>query len=133
MFSLKLFTVSLLSVGLSFLALTSALGHGGNQTPDLSSLSDADLTTLTIQLERSACYGTCPAYSVTVHGDGRIEYNGKGHVKETGTREGRVQLGQIRALASEFAKMKFWGIAEDYSQGKWVAACARIWRLWSHK
>jgi hypothetical protein len=114
----KLFMVSLLAVGLSRLVIESAPGRGGEQTPDLSSLSDADLRTLTIQLERTGCYGTCPAYSVAIHGDGRIEYTGKSHVKETGTRAGRMTLQEIRALVSEFAKIKFWGITEDYSEAK---------------
>jgi hypothetical protein len=118
MFFQKLFMVSLLIAGLSLLVIKSALGHSGDQTPDLSSLSDADLKTVTIQLERTACYGTCPAYSVTIHGDGRVEYNGKSHVKEMGTREGRIEMDKIRALASVFAKMKFWGLAEDYSAAK---------------
>jgi hypothetical protein len=100
--------------GLSLLLLKSTPG----QAPDLSSLSDADLKTLTIQLERTACYGTCPGYSVTIHGDGRVEYNGKSHVKESGAREGRMEPDAIRALASEFAKTKFWEIADNYSEEK---------------
>jgi hypothetical protein len=109
---------SLLIAGLSFPVIKFALGQSGDQTPDLSSLSDADLKTLTIQLERTACYGTCPAYSVTIHGDGRVEYNGKSHVKETGSREGRIETDKIKSLASGFGKTKFWGIAEDYSEAK---------------
>jgi Domain of unknown function (DUF6438) len=112
------FMVSLLIAVLSLLVIKSALGQSGDQTPDLSSLSDADLKTVTIQLERTACLGTCPEYSVTIHGDGRVEYNGKGHVKRMGTREGRIETDKIRALASVFAKMKFWEIAEDYSAAK---------------
>ncbi len=114
----RLFMVSLLVAGLSSLVFKSMLGHNGDQTPDLSYLSDADLKTVIIRLERTACYGTCPAYSVTIHGDGRVEYNGKGRVKEMGTREARIETDKIRALASVFAKMKFWGLAEDYSAAK---------------
>ena len=114
----RLFMVSLLIVGLSLLVIKSALSRGGDQAPDPSSLSDADLKTVTIQLERTACYGTCPSYSVTIHGDGRVEYNGKGHVKGIGTREGQIEADKIRALASVFAKMKFWELAEDYSAAK---------------
>jgi len=117
-FQKLVFMVSLVAVGLSSLVIKSALSHGGDQTPDLSSLSDADLKTVAIQLERIGCYGTCPAYSLTIHGDGRIEYNGKSHVKETGTRDGRIEVDKIRELASQFAKIKFWGITADYSEAK---------------
>ena len=119
MASQKLFVASLLIAGLSLLLIKPALGHRGDQTPDLGSLSDADLKTITIHLERTACFGTCPAYSVTIHGDGRVEYNGKSHVKEMGTREGRIETDKIRAIASEFAKIKFWGLDED----SWASKC----------
>ncbi len=56
--------------------LTPASGDSGGQTLDLSSLSDNELKTVVIRLERTSCYGNCPAYSVTIHGDGRIEYAG---------------------------------------------------------
>lgn len=105
--------------GLFLLVVESAPTQSSNKVPDLTSLSDEELKTLTIQLERSACLGTCPAYSVTISGDGRVEYNGKSHVKETGAREGQITTDKIRALASEFARAKFWGLGEEYSGEKW--------------
>src|SRR5215467_6140087 len=96
-------------LGLSLLVIKSLPSQSTNKDPDLTSLSDDDLKTLTIQLERMPCYGICPGYSVTIHGDGRVEYNGKSHVKETGAREGQIVTDKIKALASEFAKAKFWG------------------------
>ena len=118
MFLQKIFVVGLLIAGLSGVGIKSTLGQSGNLTPDLSSISDADLATLTIQLERTGCFGSCPAYSITIHGDGRVEYSGKSYIKEVGTREGTIDTDKIRALTSVFAKMRFWGIAEDYSAAK---------------
>ena len=86
-----------------------------DQPADLDSLSDTDLKALTVRMERTACYGTCPAYTVTIHGDGRVEYDGKGHVKEKGAQEGRVEPDTIKTLAKEFAKAKFLALTEDYS------------------
>jgi hypothetical protein len=103
--------------GISFLAVKSALSQA-DKPPDLVSLSDEDLKTITIQLERTPCYGTCPAYTLTIHGDGRVEYSGKSHVKETSPHEGRIETDEIRRLVSEFGKTKFWEIAEDYSEAK---------------
>ena len=79
--------VSILIASLFLLVVKSGLSHGG-QTPDLSSVSEADLKTVAIQLERIGCYGTCPAYSITIHGDGRVEYTGNAHVKEMGATRG---------------------------------------------
>jgi hypothetical protein len=119
----RLFMVSFLVLGFSVLVIKSLATQGTDKTPDLTSLSDADLKTVTIQLERIGCYGTCPAYSVTIHDDGRIEYNGKSHVKATGTREGQVTIGRIRGLVLEFAKAKFWELDEDYSGKKCKGYC----------
>lgn len=100
----------------------SGLSHG-EQTPDLSSVSEDDLKTVTIQLERIGCYGTCPVYTIAIHGDGRVEYTGSSHVKETGSHEGRIEPDKIRALLSQFAKTKFWDVAEDYSRAKCGRYC----------
>lgn len=119
----RAFVGSFFILGFSLLVIKSPLGQGTDKAPDLASLLDDDLKTLTIQLERMPCYGTCPAYSVTVHGDGRVEYNGKSHVKETGTREGHLATDKIKALALEFAKAKFWELDEDYSGKKCKGYC----------
>lgn len=112
--SLFLFMV----LGVLSLVYALAQGQDASHSPDLSSLSDDDLKTVTIQLERRACYGVCPAYSITIHGDGRVEYEGKNHVKTKGTQQGQIEKNQIRALVSEFAKTKFWEIDEAYSETK---------------
>jgi hypothetical protein len=113
---------SVVLVGLSLLPVKSGVGQRA-KTPDLGSVSDADLQTVTIQLERVGCLGTCPAYSITIHGDGRVEYNGNGYVKETGARDGRMEPGRLRALLSQFAKAKFWEFSEDYSRSRCTRLC----------
>jgi hypothetical protein len=92
--------------------------RGRHQPPELTSLADADFKTLTIDLERTQCYVTCAAYTLTIHGDGLVEYKGKAHVKETGAPEARIEIAKIKTLASKFAKVKFWEIAEEYSETK---------------
>jgi hypothetical protein len=112
----RLFIASLLIVVPSLLVIKTASGNSGDETPNLSSLSDADLKTVTVRLERIGCLGFCPAYTVTIHGDGRVVYNGKSHVKQTGTREGRIEMDTIRTLGAEFAKAKFWALPEEFSE-----------------
>ena len=38
-----------------------------------------------ITLERTACFGVCPVYKLTVYGDGRVVYEGKRFVRVEGT------------------------------------------------
>ncbi len=90
-------------------------GLDSDSTVDLRSLSDTDLKTVTVRLERSRCYGTCPAYTVMIHGDGRVEYVGKNYVKTTGSQESQIQPEKIRSLLSEFENAKFLSL-EDYSR-----------------
>ena len=44
-----------------------------------------DYASLVITLERTACFGTCPIYKLTVYGDGRVEYEGERFVTVTGS------------------------------------------------
>ena len=95
------------------------LRHASGNSSDLASLTDDDLKTLTIRLERTQCFGSCPAYAVAIHGDGRIEYVGKEHVRVKESKSGRVDPGTIKALALQFAQAKFLSLPEDdYSEAK---------------
>lgn len=111
--------VLLVLVSFSTFILKYASGKPVDKSPDLASLSQDDLKTLTIRLERTQCYGSCPAYTITIHGDGRVEYAGKEHVKVKETRNAQVDPAAIKALASQFAQMKFLSLPEeDYSETK---------------
>jgi hypothetical protein len=85
--------------------------------PDANSISGADLQTLTIHFERTPCFGSCPAYTLTIHGDGRVEYSGKDHVKVKGAQEGRIDAAKIKALAAQFDAVKFLSLP-DYLMDK---------------
>src|SRR5215471_19307835 len=103
-------------------SMTTASGQK-TEAPDLNSLSDSDLKALTISFERTQCYGTCPSYTIAIHGDGSVTYIGKEHVKIKENREGRIEPKALRTLLSEFAKAKFLSLPEDYSESK--CACRR--------
>lgn len=36
----------------------------------------------TIEFARGSCFGMCPVYMLTVHGNGKVYYNGYSHTKE---------------------------------------------------
>lgn len=97
------------------IAMITPSGLGAGQIADLSSLSNADLKTVTVRFERTGCFGNCPEYALTIHGDGRVEYAGRSYVKKKGTREGRVDSATVRKLMAEFDRAKFLLLGEDYS------------------
>ena len=68
-----------------------------------------------IHLERTACYGTCPVYSVVLKNDGSVVYEGKSHVKMTGTHSGTVNLWGFNKLTELIVKSKFMDFEDRYS------------------
>ncbi|MEJ7746674.1 MAG: DUF6438 domain-containing protein [Luteimonas sp.] len=48
------------------------------RAPEIASrkVAEINLSDYTISLERTSCYGPCPIYQVTIHGDGRVTFDG---------------------------------------------------------
>lgn len=63
-----------------------------------------------ITLERTACFGRCPVYSVTLYEDGRVVYDGKNDVEVTGRQE--INIG-----AEAFAELM--QVIEDAGYFEW--------------
>lgn len=51
-----------------------------------------------VGLERSICFGTCPAYGVLVHEDGLVEYLGRGGVFVAGYCSARLSASRLKKL-----------------------------------
>lgn len=62
-----------------------------DETPDID----------TITLERQPCFGFCPVYTVTLHDDGTVEYNGQQYVEVTGPRTAAIDPAAVQALGDE--------------------------------
>lgn len=60
-----------------------------------------------LKLERTACLGRCPTYAVTIHGDGRVEWDGREHVLALGPRRGRVTTREIVELEDMLHELRF--------------------------
>lgn len=81
---------------------------GGAPPPDVSSVE--------IQLRRTACYGPCPVYSVHLYGDGRVEYRGDRYVGVLGIRDYRVEPSAILGLARKFYERGFFNFCGSYRE-----------------
>ena len=73
-----------------------------------------DLKSVKIELSRSVCYGTCPAYSVTIRGDGSVHFDGQRYVQIPGKHDARVAPDTVRELVRQFEKAKFFAADDKY-------------------
>lgn len=71
----------------------------------------------TVELQRGPCLGDCPAYTVTLRGDGTITWHGDSHVKVTGVATSRIPSSEARALIRSFRAHGFFDLCGDYQRG----------------
>jgi hypothetical protein len=80
-------------------------------------LPEVPLDKVEISLARSGCYGTCPSYSVDVHGDGRVVYNGSGYVVVEGRHEFRIPVDDVARLVESLRAKDLWSLRPRYTAG----------------
>lgn len=74
-----------------------------------------DFSSVAISLTRTACFGSCPAYHVTVHGEGSVEFEGLGFVAVQGKHRAKVSVAVVRHLVDAFRNAKFFSLLPDYT------------------
>ena len=51
-----------------------------------------------ITLQRTACFGACPVYTVSIYADGTVAYNGERFVEVEGTQTGSIDPASGRSV-----------------------------------
>jgi hypothetical protein len=74
-----------------------------------------DWNTLRITLNRTGCYGTCPAYQVVIHGDGSVDFNGRDFVLIVGNHHAKISTQQVHELASAFKRSDYFSLNNEYA------------------
>jgi hypothetical protein len=85
--------------------------------------SDGPATGFAITLERTACFGACPVYSISVSRDGTITYEGRAHVRHLGAATAQISPERVTALLSELEKAGYFSFAGRYTPAE--PACGR--------
>ena len=70
---------------------------------------------LVIKLERTACFGKCPVYSLTINGNGTVVYEGKDFVKIKGVEETTVGPEIIDQLLQAFEEAGYFSLNDSYT------------------
>jgi hypothetical protein len=69
---------------------------------------------LIIVLERGVCFGTCPAYKLTITANGSVEFEGRHFVKKKGVVRATISREQLKHLVTEFEKARYFTLQDRY-------------------
>lgn len=78
-------------------------------------LDENEYSDLVITLERTMCFGSCPAYSLTIYGNGIGVYEGKFFVMVEGIQEFKLTKKQISLLVEAFEEAEYFSLEDYYS------------------
>jgi hypothetical protein len=65
---------------------------------------------LTIEMGRTLCRGACPVYTITIHGNGAVEYVGQQHVRDRGPHTETLSKEQLQTLLQTFDNADFFAL-----------------------
>ncbi len=74
----------------------------------------SDTDSLFFSLERTPCFGKCPAYFVTIKSDGSAIYKGRSYAPRQGTYIGTVDKASMQLLLDRAKAIGFFDFAEKY-------------------
>jgi Domain of unknown function (DUF6438) len=60
-----------------------------------------------VRLERGPCFGTCPVYVLDVDSTGRVQFEGRAHVRVLGTASHMIGKDNFRAIAARLVEAGF--------------------------
>lgn len=99
------------AVAAALLAAVLPLSFGCATAPAAAPSSAPNVT---ISLSRSICYGFCPSYRVTIHGDGTVRYIGQCFVAVRGIHDYQVPAADVAKLVEEFEAANFFSLRDSY-------------------
>ncbi len=68
-----------------------------------------------IKLERTVCYGSCPAYTLTISANGTVTYDGKAFVKTKRPSQGHITQDQVSQLIDAFLNANYFSLKDRYT------------------
>jgi hypothetical protein len=84
------------------------------QKQRFESISQPTHNVTEIGMERTACHGTCPIYTVVFNADGTFRYVGDEHVARKGKHAGRISVDQFNQLAEYVVDSGFMTLDASY-------------------
>jgi hypothetical protein len=69
-----------------------------------------------IKLERTACFGFCPVYRVSIDARGNVTYDGVSFVRVAGRQTDRIPISSVAALLATVDRIRFFELDDKYRQ-----------------
>jgi hypothetical protein len=93
-----------------------AIGSAAGCAPAVSGPfpENPDLSEVTIALERTECFGSCPVYSIVIKGGGEVTYEGRSFVLIPGRQTWRVPRENVLELIALFRRADFFELDDSY-------------------
>jgi Domain of unknown function (DUF6438) len=108
----------------SLLLLIVAACAPRHASPPADSASDGSISAApAVTLERTACFGGCPVYSISVSREGLVSYQGQAGVRHVGAASKRIEPERVLALVSELDRAGYFSFAPRYLPAE--PACGR--------
>jgi hypothetical protein len=82
-----------------------------------------------IELERTACFGACPIYTVTLFRNGDARYHGEEFVKNKGDFTGSIHISAFGCLSYILERLNFAEFEPEYS-APWTCSPTVYLRVW---
>ena len=86
--------------------------------PSAQRTGTSPLEGASIRLERTACLGTCPVYSLVLRGDGSVRYEGKEHVRRIGSADTTIATSAVLGLLDEARAAGFFSLPDRFAYGE---------------
>lgn len=71
-----------------------------------------------IYMNKTACFGTCPDYDISIFSDGSVLLNARQFVEMEGTFEARLPKEELKALVNAFKESQFDDFKNEYKSNK---------------
>jgi Domain of unknown function (DUF6438)/Ankyrin repeat len=67
-----------------------------------------------IKLERTACFGECPVYTVSIDARGNVTYEGTRFVRVVGRQTDRIQISRVAVFLENAERIGFFDLRDQY-------------------
>lgn len=97
-----------------FVGCDGSQGGGGDSTAVDTVKPAHDYAHAVITLRRTACFGTCPDYSLEITGDGKVNYEGFDFVGVKGRQTAQVPAKDVKELVDEFFAIGYFELKDSF-------------------